>query len=49
LCVRKLKSPLRRKVGVCWDASRPLTPAARRLLRGIVKARPPAGTEPVGS
>lgn len=45
--VRRLKGPPRRRVAVCWDSSRPLTPAARGLLRGIVTARPPAGTEPV--
>nr|WP_042191016.1 LysR family transcriptional regulator [Kibdelosporangium sp. MJ126-NF4]CEL19782.1 Transcriptional regulator, LysR family [Kibdelosporangium sp. MJ126-NF4]CTQ97007.1 Transcriptional regulator, LysR family [Kibdelosporangium sp. MJ126-NF4] len=45
--VRKLRGPLRRQVAVCWDSSRPLTPAARRLLRSIVTAPRPAGTEPV--
>lgn len=45
--VRKLKAPARRRVAVCWDSSRPLSPAARGLLRGIVAAKPPAGTEPV--
>ncbi|AUH45017.1 LysR family transcriptional regulator [Streptomyces sp. CMB-StM0423] len=45
--VRRLKGAPERRVAVCWDSSRPLTPSARTLLRAIVRARIPAGTHAV--
>ncbi|WP_433872874.1 LysR substrate-binding domain-containing protein [Saccharopolyspora sp. CA-218241] len=44
--VRRLEGPAGRRVAVCWDSVRPLTPAARTLLHGIIDTEPPAGTDP---
>ncbi|MBE3000998.1 LysR family transcriptional regulator [Nocardiopsis sp. HNM0947] len=42
--VRPLDGPHERRVAVCWDSTRPLTPAARSILRTIVESDTPAGT-----
>lgn len=43
--VRRLDAAGGRQVGVHWSATRALTPAARTLLREILAAPLPAGTE----
>lgn len=45
--VRLLEGSPRRRVAVCWDSTRALTPAARRILQAVSEARRPAGTMPV--
>ncbi|MEU3020857.1 LysR family transcriptional regulator [Nocardiopsis sp. NPDC007018] len=45
--VRFLESSPQRRVAVCWDTARALTPAARRILQAVSEARRPAGTIPV--
>lgn len=45
--VRPLEGAPRRRVAVCWDSTRSLTPAARRILHAVSEARRPAGTMPV--
>lgn len=43
--VRRLDAPCGRRVAVHWDANRPLIPAARTLLREIIEAPNPPGTQ----
>lgn len=45
--VRPLEGTPRRRVAVCWDSTRALTPAARRILQAVSEAPRPAGTLPV--
>ncbi|MFG3254738.1 LysR family transcriptional regulator [Streptomyces sp. NPDC048172] len=45
--VRRLDAPCAREVGVHWDSTRALSPAARTLLREILAAPVPPGTEPL--
>ncbi|MBF8184337.1 LysR family transcriptional regulator [Nonomuraea sp. K274] len=45
--VRRLDAPSGRRVAVHWDATRPLTPAARTLLREILTIPVPPDTEPL--
>ncbi|WP_017590740.1 LysR family transcriptional regulator [Nocardiopsis ganjiahuensis] len=45
--VRPLESSPQRRVAVCWDSTRALTPAARRILQAVSEAPRPAGTMPV--
>ncbi|GAA3675952.1 LysR family transcriptional regulator [Nonomuraea antimicrobica] len=47
--VRRLDAPGGRRVAVHWDATRPLTPAARTLLREILATPVPPDTEPLVS
>lgn len=47
LHVRTLEGRCGRRVAVHWDASRPLTPAARHLFGRILAAPLPPGTEPL--
>lgn len=42
--VRPLEGAPRRRVAVCWDSTRALTPAARRILQAVTEAPRPAGT-----
>lgn len=46
--VRPLDAPSGRRVGVHWDSTRALTPAARTLLREILESPVPDGTRRVG-
>lgn len=46
--VRRLEGTCGRRVAAYWDASRPLTPAARTLFRQLGAVPLPAGTEPIG-
>lgn len=45
--VRRLAEGCGRRVAVLWDANRPLRPAARTLLQGILDAPLPPGAEPL--
>lgn len=42
--IRHLEGPPKRRVAVCWDSTRPLTPAARGILRAVTEQRTPPGT-----
>ncbi|WP_433699362.1 LysR family transcriptional regulator [Nocardiopsis sp. CA-288880] len=42
--IRRLEGPPERRVAVCWDSTRPLTPAARSVLRTITEQPSPTGT-----
>ena len=42
--VRPLEGAFERWVAVCWDSTRPLTPAARSTLKAIVESDIPEGT-----
>lgn len=42
--VRPLEGAFERWVAVCWDSTRPLTPAARSILRAVVESDIPQGT-----
>ncbi|WP_051580258.1 LysR family transcriptional regulator [Pseudonocardia acaciae] len=46
--VRRLAGGRVRRVAAYWDASRPLTPAARTLFRQLGSSPLPSGTEPAG-
>lgn len=47
--VRHLRGSPERRVAVCWDSTRTLTPAARRVLQVVSEAATPFGTVPVAS
>lgn len=46
VAVRRLEGKVGRRVAAFWDASRPLTPAARTVFRHLGSTAIPEGTEP---